>query len=124
MTTSTPPTAPSCWEATVAALEKAKAYVQENFTADVRLATIAPIAGLSPFHFQRTFKRHFGVTPKAMAAALQVEKAEALIRQENSLYEVARACGFATPSHFTGRFKQLTGMKPLQFAKSIRTSNS
>ena len=47
-----------------ARVARAIRYIEENFRAQPRLATIAAAARLSEFHFNRLFRRKFGSTPR------------------------------------------------------------
>jgi AraC-like DNA-binding protein len=48
----------------VAALERGMAYVRAHFATRPRLSEVADASGLSPYHFHRRFRLHYGQTPK------------------------------------------------------------
>jgi AraC family transcriptional regulator len=98
-------------------LERAAAVIRCSFHRRPKLAELAAAAGLSPFHFLRVFKRHFGETPFQMVARLQIDLAKRLMRAGVPLRQVADRCGFAHPSHFSLRFKQATGTTPRRWLR-------
>ena len=54
--------------------------------------------GLSPYHFQRLFKRFAGVSPKRFLQHLTSESAKALLKQSASVLETSFSIGLNSPS--------------------------
>jgi AraC family transcriptional regulator len=80
------------------------------------LAGLAAIAGLSPFHFARAFRRSLGLSPHQFVLRTRVERAKALLAEQRlSLVEVGLASGFASQSHFTSVFRRLVGTTPQRY---------
>jgi len=96
-------------------------YVEARLGEDgLSLAAMAAVAGLSPFHFSRVFKRATGVAPHRFVIRSRVERAKALLaRPDVSLAEIAYAAGFASQAHFTTLFRHETGLTPLQFRRAL-----
>jgi AraC family transcriptional regulator len=93
-------------------LSRALRYIEANFAKQPRLPEIAKIAGLSPFHFHRLFHKCYGRTVKQVMTSLQVEYAKELLRSAVHASEAGRRSGFANQSHFTSRFREITGTTP------------
>jgi AraC family transcriptional regulator len=106
--------------AEIPVLEKGHMFIAKNFRRGGGFVEAAKAAGLSPFHFHYRYTKHFGETPKATAVRLQIEMAKVLILT-TPLADVADACGFSNQSHFSCRFKQLTGVRPLQWRRKNAT---
>lgn len=51
-------------------------FLIRNYTLQPRLDDVADHVHLSPFHFQRLFRKRVGVTPKQFARYLSVEHAK------------------------------------------------
>jgi AraC family transcriptional regulator len=101
-----------------AEIEKLVVYVETHLGDDVALSDLAGLVGYSPGHLARAFKKAFGVSPYQYVLGRRVERAKALLRDRNrSIAEVARACGFATQSHFSAAFKARTGDTPGAFRR-------
>jgi AraC family transcriptional regulator len=74
---------------------------------------MADIAGLSPFHFSRTFARATGHPPHRYVMLARVERAVALLRGSSlSLAEIAFQTGFADQSHMARHVRQRHGISP------------
>jgi len=76
------------------------------------LAELAREAGLSPWHFQRLFKRHTGVTPRHYAQAQRARRLRAELRGQGSVTEAIYGAGFGAPSRFYENSDELLGMTP------------
>ena len=81
----------------------------------IRLAELAAAMGLSPFHFQRVFKKVLGVTPRQYAIALRDERARAELQRGRSVTEAVYAAGYNSSGRFYERSKRSLGMKPWEF---------
>jgi AraC-like DNA-binding protein len=106
-----------------ARLLKAMEFMRREFRRGPRLPEIARAAHLSPFHFHRSFRKHFGKTPKQVLAELQIAEVQRLILDGVSLGEAARHVGFAQQSHLTARFKQVIGMTPTAWLTLARSKS-
>jgi AraC-like DNA-binding protein/quercetin dioxygenase-like cupin family protein len=94
------------------------AHARRHFREPLDIPDLARLAHLSPSQFQRSFKREFGLTPVRFLARLRVEEACALLRNPRlKLADVARDCGFGSPSFFSTQFKRFTGMSPREFRR-------
>lgn len=65
-------------------------------------AQLAEDVGLSTRQLERLFRRYLGRSPKRYYMELRLQKARHLLMQTDmSVINVALACGFASPSHFS-----------------------
>ncbi|NEQ97847.1 MAG: AraC family transcriptional regulator [Cyanothece sp. SIO2G6] len=87
-------------------------YLQAHFADDVALAELAAIAGLSRFHFCRTFSRQVGLSPNIYQTQLRLGQARRLLAKQVSIADVAIATGFYDQSHFSRQFKRYVGVTP------------
>lgn len=84
--------------------------------ARVSLAELATQAGKSPSHFQRSFARVVGESPKQFGKRLQLECAAALLlTTTDTILDVALACGFDSHEGFTRAFADQFGRSPRAF---------
>lgn len=68
---------------------------------------------LSTRQLERLFKRYLDRTPKRFYLDLRLRKARLLLLQTNqSVINIALACGFSSPSHFSKCYRSLFGRTP------------
>ncbi|HEX9628129.1 MAG TPA: methylated-DNA--[protein]-cysteine S-methyltransferase [Acidiferrobacterales bacterium] len=78
-----------------ARVERAIHYLDTNFRRQPGLGEIAAAVGLSPFHFQRLFRRWAGVSPKRFLQFLTAEYAAALLRDRHTVLDAGYAAGLS-----------------------------
>ncbi|PIR25089.1 MAG: cysteine methyltransferase [Deltaproteobacteria bacterium CG_4_10_14_0_2_um_filter_43_8] len=96
-------------------IEKAIAYIQQNFLAQPELDDIAKQVHLSPFHFQRLFKEWAGVTPKKFLQYLSIEYAKKLLKKNLSLLDASLETGLSGTSRLHDLFVTVEGMTPGEY---------
>lgn len=95
-------------------------YIEEHVADGVALSTLAQQARLSPYHFCRSFKRSFGVSPHRYHAMRRIERAKQLLaRRDLSITAIALAVGFGDTSTFTAAYHRLTGQTPSQYRRDF-----
>lgn len=88
-------------------------FIEAHLAETVRLAALAELVRLSPYHFARAFKQSFGLPPHRYHLARRMTRAKALLDEPAStVTAVALAVGFAETSSFSAAFRKLTGMPP------------
>jgi AraC-like DNA-binding protein len=102
-----------------AGLARAEEWMRANMCAQNSLGELASIAGLSPYHFIRSFRRTYGKPPRAYLLQLRVEEAATRIRtSDQSLTDIAFDLGFGSSSRLTEAFKKCYGVTPSRWRKS------
>ena len=94
-------------------------HVEAHLHETIRLADLAAVAGLSPYHLQRAFRASRGVSPQAFVAQRRVARAKALLRGRDPLAAIAFACGFSSQSHLTRVFRAATGVTPGGYRQGV-----
>ena len=102
------------------AVALAREFLAARCAEDPDLAETARVAGLSPFHFLRVFRRTTGLTPHAFLVQCRVRRAQGLLRRGLDPARVAAETGFADQSHLTRQFKRLTGVTPAAYRNSLQ----
>ncbi|MBW4482109.1 MAG: AraC family transcriptional regulator [Tildeniella torsiva UHER 1998/13D] len=96
-------------------------YIHEALDADLKLADLAAIAGLSPFHFSHQFKQAMEMAPYQYVLQQRIERAKQLLKQTNhSIVEIALLCGFNSHSHLSKQFRQATGTTPSAYRAIVQ----
>jgi AraC family transcriptional regulator len=92
--------------------------IEESLQCGVSLDELAREAGLSRFHFARSFKATTGLSPHRYLTSRRIERAKHLLAfTELAIAEIALEVGFASQPHFTERFRRATGRTPLEFRR-------
>ncbi|WP_374673981.1 AraC family ligand binding domain-containing protein [Ideonella sp.] len=89
---------------------------------DWRLAELAALAGLSPFHFQRAFQAAHGVSAHQWRMALRLAEAKRLLARGEPPAAVAAAVGLADQAHLTRRFAGMYGITPARYQRGLRAA--
>ncbi|HIK17238.1 MAG TPA: bifunctional DNA-binding transcriptional regulator/O6-methylguanine-DNA methyltransferase Ada [Leptolyngbyaceae cyanobacterium M33_DOE_097] len=84
------------------------------------LAEMANLAGLSPYHFHRVFKRVLGVTPKAYVKAQRTKRLQVELQEQPSVTEAIYEAGFASSSQVYAQANTLLGMTPKNYRQGAR----
>lgn len=98
------------------AVRSAREYIAAHFTESISLARLSRVTEFSPFHLQRIFFRQTGLPPHAYQTQLRINRAKELLREHQSLCDVAIKTGFADQSHLTRQFRRLVGVTPGRYA--------
>jgi AraC family transcriptional regulator of adaptative response/methylated-DNA-[protein]-cysteine methyltransferase len=96
-------------------IEKAIIYLRQNFKEQPDLDNVAKQVHLSPFHFQRLFKKWAGVSPKKFVQFISVEYAKNLLKQNVSLFDATFEIGLSGTSRLHDLFVNIEGMTPGNF---------
>jgi AraC-like DNA-binding protein len=99
-------------------LERALRWMNEHCREHPPLEAIARIAGLAPAVFQRRFTAAFSSSPRLWLETRRMDHARRLLRQPGArVQDVATACGYANPFHFSRVVRRRLGVNPRSLAK-------
>ena len=92
---------------------RVRQYVHDHIAEHVTLAALARQAGLSKFHFLRTYRALAGCTPMDDVRAIRAEYARELILTTNqALKEIAPRAGFSNEYTLSRIFRRRYNMPP------------
>jgi len=85
------------------------------------LGSLARQAGLSPYHFLRTFERLTGVTPHQYVLRARLRQAAMRLAAEPArIIDIAFDCGFGDVSNFNRAFRAEFGVSPRAYRRQAR----
>jgi AraC family transcriptional regulator of adaptative response/methylated-DNA-[protein]-cysteine methyltransferase len=87
-------------------------YLVRHYRDHPSLDTVAGKVGMSPFHFQRTFKRWTGISPKRFEQYLTLADAKRRLGDARSLLDAAYAVGLSGPSRLHDLFVACEAVTP------------
>lgn len=99
---------------------KAISYIDRHLTEPLSLEKIADAAGISPTYFSFLFKKLCHMNLWNYIISKRVEKAAYLIcdeKNEQTVLQIALACGFNSTASFNKQFKRITGLTPTRYRK-------
>ena len=100
-----------------AVIDFMRARLGETLTLEV----LAGVAGLSPFHFLREFKRAHDTTPQEMLMALRLFDAKQRLAAGEAPASVAAASGLSDQAHLTRAFVRRYGVTPGRYQQQLGT---
>jgi AraC-like DNA-binding protein len=103
-----------------ARLMRAIRAIDATSSADLTLGALARHAGLSPYHFLRSFKAVLGVTPHQYLLRVRLRAAASqLVAGEGKVLDVALDSGFGDVSNFNRAFRAEFAMSPLAWRRAF-----
>ena len=109
------------WEA----IEQSLTFIEEHLSEEILTEELANTVGLSPFYFQRLFKRlvnkpvHEYVKLRRLAKVI-----ENLGDSEQKIIDIALDYGFSSHANFTRAFKETYGITPEDYRKDLPMLNT
>lgn len=95
-------------------------YMRENVAQDLQLADLAKFCNMDPTYFHKLFKAAVGRTPAKQLQHYRISAAKlALLDSRLRLEEIAQQCGFSSVSYFCSKFRQVTGLTPMQYRNRV-----
>lgn len=96
-------------------------YIEDGIDQDLRLSSLAAVAGMSVYHFARRFQETVGISPYSYVLVRRIERARALLRHSDErLVDIALACGFSSQSHLTTVFRKCLGVTPGEYRRRVQ----
>ncbi len=97
-------------------VERVEDAIADPLTVD----DLAAIAGLSPAHFAREFKRITHESPHSFVMRRRLERAWQHLATGGAIAEAASMCGFSDQAHLSRLFKRRFGATPGAFVRTVR----
>jgi len=96
-------------------------YIDRHYTEPISMAEMAAKANLSTTHFNQRFRVIFRMPPTEYLLSLRMQHARRLLSETSmTITQIGTEVGFFDQSHFTKRFRRVTGMTPLGYRKRFR----
>ena len=99
-------------------------FIEGHLDEEIDIESLAKIACLSPFYFQRLFSR---LVKKPVAEYIKLRRmakaAEILLQEDKRILDIALDLGFSSHELFTRTFKDTFGLTPNEYRKSPQTLN-
>ena len=96
-------------------IEKAIAFLIDNFHSQPGLGEIADKIHMSEYHFQRLFSRWVGISPKRFLQFLTKEHAKTLLEKSINLLDVTYEAGLTSPGRLHDLFVTCEAVTPGEY---------
>lgn len=96
-------------------------FMISHMADDLRLADICTHFRMTESTLKKLFSSIAGQGIMSRLSAIRIATAKTLIREGRMNFsEIAQQTGFSTIHYFSRRFKEITGMSPSEYAKSVK----
>ncbi len=99
-------------------VKRAIEYVQENYSQNMTLSSLASLYFINEKYLGRIFKKHTGKTFHEYITDIRLEKAIHKLSIGTSIASIANDCGFQNVTYFNRCFKKKYGISPTQYRKA------
>lgn len=96
-------------------IEKVIFYLEKHFKDQPSLEDLANLIHLSPFHFQRLFKRWVGISPKKFLQFLTIGYAKKLLDESHDLLRTSYDSGLSGPGRLHDLFINIESVTPGEY---------
>ena len=106
-------------------IERSLDFIEEHLEEDIKIEALADAAALSPFYFQRLFKRLVHKPVQEYIKLRRLAKAaDALQDTERRILDVAMDYGFSSHANFTRAFKDAYAITPEEYRRTLPMLNT
>jgi AraC family transcriptional regulator of adaptative response/methylated-DNA-[protein]-cysteine methyltransferase len=93
-------------------IQRTCAYIEANLDEKLTLENLSRQAGLSPFHFQRTFKKILGISPRQYVEARRLKRVKRSLTNGETVTNSLYGAGFTSKSRLYEKTPPQLGVSP------------
>ena len=102
-------------------IRKAQQYIREHVQEKLTVPVVAQRVGVSPSYLTALFHKHLEFSPAEYIRRVKLQQSKQLIREgQMNFTQIAEALQYSTVHHFSRQFKQMFGLTPTEYAKSVK----
>lgn len=96
-------------------------YISENIATKLPLDELAGMVHVSVPYLYKLFQTHLGISPGKYINKIRIEECKALLREgQLPMGKIAEAMGFSSLQQFSRQFRNLCGITPTEYIRSLR----
>jgi transcriptional regulator GlxA family with amidase domain len=100
-------------------IDRSIVFMTNNFYRPIQVEDLVRVSSLSRRGFLKAFSKHTGAKPGALLNQLRIEHAKNILaKQDLTLKEIAKLCGYQSQNTFCVAFQRSTGLAPKQFQRN------
>jgi AraC-like DNA-binding protein len=97
-------------------------YIEKHFMEPITIDLLAKQANLSPRQLTRIFQETYGTSPGNYLLEFRIQKSKNLLNYSDlSICDIAYQSGFNDSNYYSRQFRNLIGITPTQFRKTLKT---
>ncbi len=101
--------------------EQFRKYLNEHYSEDISVQSMASEFGYADAYFCKIFKQYFGQSFVAWLTEFRVERAmELLVESDESVGHVGKLVGYPDANYFTKVFRRVAGVSPSEYRANPR----
>ena len=102
-------------------IRNAQQYVQSHIMEKLTVPAVAAGIGVSASYLTALFQKHMELSPGEYIRRIKLGRSKQLMREGRMNFtQIAENLQYSTVHHFSRQFKQMFGMTPTEYAKSVR----
>ncbi|MGG1515366.1 response regulator [Paenibacillus oryzisoli] len=102
-------------------LRMIKEYIEEHYSENITLESMAAQVFMNPYYFSSFFKKHTQENFKQYVTNVRMKNAVRLLLQTDLLvYEIAEQVGYHNPRQFSDMFKKCYGKLPQEYKSQLK----
>lgn len=102
-------------------IRNAQQFVQEHVEEKLTVPVVAESIGVSASYLTALFHKHLQLSPGEYIRRIKLGRSKQLIREgQMNFTQISESLQYSTVHHFSRQFKQMFGMTPTEYAKSVR----
>ena len=102
-------------------IRRTQQYVREHMMEKLTVPVVAQGVGVSASYLTALFHKHLSISPGEYIRRIKLSESKQLIREgQMNFTEISESLQYSTVHHFSRQFKQMFGMTPTEYAKSVR----
>ncbi len=110
---------------TIARFTELRQKIHMSFDEDLSVEKMAAMVNLSPSRFHNLYKQIFGISPKRDYLLVKIEHAKSLMTDDRyTIAKIAELSGYNNQYHFIRQFREIVGVTPGKYLKSIKSSKN
>lgn len=102
-------------------IDRAKAYFEEHYNAEISIEQYAASRSMSTSWFNRSFRNSVGTSPMQYILEIRIRNAQTLLETTDySVADIASVIGYDNPMYFSRLFRKAKGLSPAKYRKVYR----
>jgi two-component system response regulator YesN len=101
-------------------MDEIEGYIMSNFSKNIKLSQVAEHFNFNSAYLGQLLQKKIGMSFNEYLNKIRIEKSKELLRRTNlRLNEISDAIGYNNPNYFVQKFKEFTGISPMDYRNII-----